>query len=344
MQRYHRQMLLPWIGPEGQARISRSRLLLIGCGALGTTSADQLVRAGVGFLRIVDRDIVEPTNLQRQTLFCESDARDGTPKSIAATQRLAEINRQVALEPVIADVSAVNIEALLDVENQKVDLILDGTDNAQTRYLINDVALKHQIPWIYGACVGMEGRAMTVRPGITPCLRCLFPELPGAGELPTCDTTGVLGPLASIVASLQAADALKLLAGRADLVPVQLTSLNLMNGRFHAVNTAKAQRLGCPACSGRYDFLESETASDTTTLCGRNTIQVRMAGAKRIDLSRLAEMLRAAGAVEQSAYLVRCRLAESDLVLTLFPDARLLIQGTTDPALARSLYARYIGI
>ncbi len=212
MNRYHRQTLLPQFGAEGQARLAAAPVLVVGCGALGSVLADQLVRAGVGYTRVVDRDVVEITNLQRQVLFDEADARDGAPKAIAAARRLAAVNSSVVIEPIIADVHARNVEEIAGVGEAggawKADLILDGTDNVETRYLLNDVSIKHGVPWVYGACVGTEGRVMLVRPGKSPCLRCIFPEPPGPGELPTCDTAGVLGAASAVVASLQVAAAL----------------------------------------------------------------------------------------------------------------------------------------
>jgi adenylyltransferase/sulfurtransferase len=236
--RYHRQTLLRQIGREGQKKLASSRALLVGCGALGTVLAEQLVRAGVGTIRIIDRDVVELTNLQRQTLFDESDAAEGVPKAIAAERRLGAINSAVRIEPIVADFHAGNAEELAG----RPDVILDGTDNAETRYLINDLAVKHGITWVYGACVGTEGRVMTVRPGDGPCLRCLFPEPPTAGELPTCDTAGVLGPLAGIVASLQAVAAIKLLSGNAAALGREMTAIDVWSNRIRSIDTTDARR------------------------------------------------------------------------------------------------------
>ena len=339
MPRYHRQTLLPWVGDAGQAAIARGRVLLVGCGALGTVVAEYLTRAGVGLLRIVDRDIVELTNLQRQTLFSEQDAEMGMPKAPAAAARLREINTSITVEPMTVDVDRQNIQNL----SADVDVIVDATDNAPTRYLINDVSLSQKTPWIYGACVGMTGRMMTVLPHQTPCLRCLFPSAPGPGELATCDTSGVLGPLAGVVASLQAADALKVLTGRSELVARQILAVDLMTGRFHGTSTESGGRTDCPACSGQYDYLHSTAQPDETLLCGRNTVQIRAPRGAAVDLSDIAQKLRVAGSVEQTPYLVRCRLTDAALALTVFPDGRVLIQGTSDLARARSIHARYFG-
>ncbi|HWE96178.1 MAG TPA: ThiF family adenylyltransferase [Tepidisphaeraceae bacterium] len=345
--RYHRQTLLPQIGKTGQARLSAARVLLVGCGALGTVLAEQLVRAGVGTLRIVDRDVVELTNLQRQVLFDENDAKEGTPKSVAAGKRLGGINSSVKIEPLVVDLHAGNVEELagLELDGARVDLILDGTDSAETRYLLNDVAVKHGVPWVYGACVGMEGRMMAIRPPTTACLRCLFPSPPGPGELPTCDTAGVFSPVAAMVASLQTTAAIKLLTGAQDAVGYELFSLDLWNNRIRTTSTIDAKRADCIACGRRqFQFLEHRAGSASTSLCGRNAIQVRPAGKVTMDFNALESKLGSSGAVERTPHLVRCQLnGPEDLKLTVFRDGRLIVQGTGDSDRARSIYARYIG-
>lgn len=337
--RYHRQALLPQIGPQGQARLARSRVLLVGCGALGGVIAEQLVRAGVGTLRIADRDIVELTNLQRQVLFDEHDVAEQAPKAIAAARRLRRINSEVVVEPLVCDVHAANIETLIDC-----DLLLDGTDNVETRYLLNDVSVKHGIPWVYGACVGTEGRCMALRPPADACLRCVFPEPPNAAELPTCDTAGVLGTAAAIAASLQVTAALRLLTA-ADHRQ-ELITFDAWKNRFGQLRLDEAKRDDCICCARRqFEFLENRLGGRSTSLCGRNAIQVRPGGAvETLDLAAVADKLTAAGAVQRTAYLVRCDLHEpQDLRLTIFPDGRAIIRGTADPNRAKSLYARYIG-
>lgn len=348
--RYHRQTLLPPIGRAGQGRLAAAHVVLVGCGALGSVLAEQLVRAGVGSLRVIDRDVVELTNLQRQVLFDESDAREGRPKAVAAARRLGEINSTVRVEPLATDFHAANAEALADLDGRpgtrRPDLILDGTDNVETRYLINDLSVKHSVPWVYGACVGMEGRVMPIRPPATACLRCVFPEPPGLAELPTCDTAGVLGPVAGVVASLQAVAAIKLLSGNVGAVGEELLAFDLWANRVRSVSTAGAKAPECKACGrGEYEFLNRRTDGRSISLCGRDAIQVRPpAGLGRVDLTRLASRLRAAGVVEQTPHLLRCELRESKgLRLTLFPDGRMIVAGTTDPDRARSLYARYVG-
>ena len=343
--RYHRQVLLPQIGPAGQARLATSRVLLVGCGALGTVIAEQLVRAGVGSLRIVDRDVVEWTNLQRQVLFAESDARAALPKAVAARERLIAINSGPTIEAIVADVHSGNVETLAGVAGPgpRADLILDGTDNVETRYLINDVAVKHHVPWVYGACVGTEGRVMPILPAVTACLRCVFPEPPAGAELPTCDTAGVLGPVAGVVASMQAVAAMKILSGNGDDLQPLLWFGDLWTGRTRTV--AVERRADCPACGRReFEFL-SRPAGRSTSLCGRRSIQVRPAtNDVRLDLAAAAQKLVRVGEVERTAYLVRCRLREPvGTELTVFADGRLMVTGTTDPEIARSMYARYIG-
>ena len=339
MNRYHRQTLLPQIGDAGQERLGRSRVLLIGCGALGTVIADQLVRAGVGFLRIADRDLVETTNLQRQVLFDESDAAAGKPKAFAAAERLRRVNSSLVIEPHVLDVHSANIEGLMD----GVDLVLDGTDNAETRYLVNDAAVKRSTPWVYGACVGTGGRVMAVVPTDTPCLRCMFPQPPSPGELETCDTAGVLASAASVVASIQVVEAMKLLVGAG--VSRELVTVDLWPLRVHAISTTDARRADCPACAlRRFEFLDARPGAATTSLCGRNTVQVRpaMNGAP-LDADAAAARLATAGAVERNAFFVRCQLRDSGLSITLFPDGRALVHGTANLAVARSVYARFIG-
>jgi molybdopterin/thiamine biosynthesis adenylyltransferase len=347
--RYHRQSLLPQIGPHGQDRLAGARAMLVGCGALGTVIAEQLVRAGIGMLRIVDRDIVEMTNLQRQVLFDEQDVHGQKPKAIAAAERLARINSGVKIEPFVTDLHAGNVEDLAGLTggDARVDLILDGTDTAETRYLLNDVAVKHSIPWIYGACVGMVGRMMAIRPPATACLRCLFPTPPGAGELATCDTAGVFSPVSAVVASLQVSAAIKILVGNPMAVGEQLFVMDLWENQLRPIPTADAKRPDCVACGQRqFDFLDHpRTGSAMTSLCGRNAIQIRPPGnGGKLDLSHLAEKLAAMGSLEQTPYLLRCEIPGSScLKLTVFADGRLIVQGTTDPNHAKSIYARYIG-
>lgn len=352
--RYHRQELLPFIGKAGQAHLAASRVLLVGSGALGTVIAEQLVRAGVGFLRIVDRDVVEWTNLQRQVLFDEADAREGAPKAVAAQQRLARVNSGVTVDAVVTDVHSGNIESLIEAAgtgsathpngpSEQVDLILDGTDNVETRYLINDVAVKHGIPWVYGACVGAEGRVMAVVPGRTACLRCVFREPPIGADLPTCDTAGVLGSVASLVASMQGVIAIQVLSGHGNEVRSELWSGDAWAGRGRVV--AVDRDPNCPTCGRREFAYLSRDASRSVSLCGRRSVQVSPARADtRLDLAAAARKLTGVGDVQHTPHLVRCRLGgEGPIELTLFADGRMIVTGTTDVSAARSMYARYVG-
>jgi molybdopterin/thiamine biosynthesis adenylyltransferase len=346
LDRYHRQTLLPQVGPAGQARLAESRVLLVGCGALGGTIAEQLVRAGVGYLRVVDRDIVELTNLQRQVLFTESDAREHLPKAVAAANRLRAINAEVTVEALVADVDAGNVEGLMRVGGARVDIILDGTDNVATRYLINDAAVKNAVPWVYGGCVGVEGRVMTVWPGRTPCLRCVFPTPPAGNELPTCDSAGVLGPAAAVVASLEAIAAIQVLLDPSRESEPQLLTMDLWRQRFHSMSLVDARREDCVACGQRrFEFLDA-IARPTAQLCGRNAIQLRApAGATAIDPAAIEAKLGACGDVVRTPYFVRCALRgeAQGIELTVFTDGRTIVHGTNDPARARSVYARLIG-
>jgi len=343
--RYNRQRILPQIGPEGQRRLGEARMLLIGCGALGTTLAELLVRAGVGFMRLVDRDLVELSNLQRQVLFDEQDAANQMPKSVAAAQRLARINSTVTVEPIVADAHAGNLAELASVDREHpIDLILDGTDNVATRYLINDLAVQGGINWIYAGCVETGGRVMSIVPGTTACLRCLFPTPPSAAQLPTCDTAGVLGPAAVAIASIAAAAAMRLLIG-AGPMPRGLISLDLWSGQWRELASALAAAPDCPCCGRReFPFLCKIDGDLTTTLCGRAAVQVLSAGRTCVDLASAARRWQGIGAVQQSPWFVRCQLHEPvGIDLTLFGDGRLLVHGTVDPARARSIYARFVG-
>lgn len=338
--RYHRQTLLPQLGTAGQARLSAASAVIVGCGALGCSSAELLARAGVGKIRIVDRDIVELTNLQRQVLFDEEDATQSLPKAVAARDRLAKINSSIQIEARVADLDGSNVESLV----AEMQIIIDGTDNVATRYLLNDASLKFGRPWIYGACVGSEGRMLAVFPDHGPCLRCLFPTPPNPADLPACDTAGVLGPVAAMVGALQATAAIKIFSGNASAVAAELVSFDLWNNRIHATPVADAKRSDCPACALRqFEFLQSRDRDLSARLCGRNAVQVRASLSHDFSLSNVAARLQSAGAVSASPYMVRCQLAEGGLSLTAFEDGRVIVQGTNDPARARSIVARYVG-
>jgi adenylyltransferase/sulfurtransferase len=336
LSRYHRQMLLPGFGEEGQRRLLASKAVVLGCGALGTVIADQLARAGVAHLRIADRDIVELTNLQRQTLFDETSINQ--PKATAAATRLSAINSSITIEPLIVDVTSDNIESLCD----GIDLILDGTDNAETRYLINDAAVKLNKPWVYGGCVGTGGIVMPIVPGKTACLRCVFPTPPAPGELPTCDTAGVLAAAANVVASLQVVEGMKILVG--DDSALQLTRVQLWPTRITSVAVADAPGAACPTCAlGHFEFLQMRPGSMAITLCGRNTVQLKPHSGSAVNIAAVRQRLHATAAVmaDGDSHL-RCELNDG-LRLTLFADGRALVHGTSDPALARSIYAKFVG-
>jgi adenylyltransferase/sulfurtransferase len=344
LDRYSRQMRVPGIGKAGQERILASRVTLCGVGALGTVLANTLVRAGVGFVRVVDRDFVEPSNLQRQVLFDESDVTDNLPKAEAAAAKLRRINSSVTVEPVVADIDRTNIEDLC----RDADLILDGTDNFEVRYLINDIAVKLGKPWVYGGAVGVEGMTMTIIPGQTPCLRCVFEASPGPGEVGTCETAGVLGPIVSVIASLQAAEALKLLAGKPEAINKELFILNLWENTSRRVKVAPlAGRKGkCPCCALRqFEWLDGAHGTQTTSLCGRNAVQVTQRRASQLDFAELARQLAASGPVTANKFLLKFAVTDAGegYEFTVFPDGRAIIKGTADTDRARTLYAKYIG-
>jgi len=336
-ERYSRQILFEGIGEAGQRRLLTARVLVVGCGALGSAQAETLARAGIGQLRIVDRDFVEESNLQRQTMFTERDARERLPKAIAAARRIAEINSQVEVEAEVADLTRTNIERLIE----NCGVVLDGTDNFATRYLINDACVKYGVDWVYGAAVGSYGVTMTVRPRLTPCLRCVFDEMPPPGSAPTCDTAGVIMPIISVVASVQVTEALKLLTGQTESLHNSLMQFDVWRNEWRRIALGHPST-ECPVCAlGRYETLEAEAGDLATVFCGRNAVQITPPRAPRIDLSELAERLRSAGEVSVNSYLLRLRAG--DYEVTVFPDARAIIRGTDDTAMARSLYARYVG-
>ncbi|MFH1746712.1 MAG: ThiF family adenylyltransferase [Planctomycetota bacterium] len=338
--RYSRQILFPPIGPAGQRRLVLSRVALLGCGALGSVLANTMVRAGVGYLRIIDRDFIELDNLQRQVLFDETDIANNLPKAEAAARRLRQINSTVTVEPLVVDFNTTNAETCLG----DVQLILDGTDNLETRYLLNDVAIKSGIPWIHGACLGAEGRVMPILPGKTPCLRCIWPTAPPPGSLPTCDTAGVIAPIVNIVASLQAVAALKLLSGHLEDLECNLTVIDAWSGRVHQIDVQNAYQQGdCPCCHhGQYDFLTGDQTSTTVTLCGRDAVQILPSPGHQVNFQEIVRRLDPATRPIFNEFLLR--FSVEDFHITLFPDGRAIIKGTSDPTTARTTYARYIGL
>jgi molybdopterin-synthase adenylyltransferase len=338
-QRYARQIRYAPMGEDGQRRLSAARVLVCGCGALGSVIANTLARSGVGHLRIVDRDFLELNNLQRQVLFDEQDVTAGLPKAIAAAAKLRKINSQVTIEPIVTDVDYKNIMEL----TEGVDVILDGTDNFETRMLLNDVSHKRKIPWIYGGCLGAEGQTMTILPGETACLRCLMNDTPPPGTTPTCDTAGILAPIVNIIASLESNEALKIASGNASAISRQLTIVDTWDNRIRQVSLDALRASGeCPAChKAEFPWLAGDRAGHSAVLCGRNAVQLSLNDRASISLESLADKLSAVGSVTQNRYLVRVTV--DDYVLTIFADGRAIISGTDDVATARTVYAKYIG-
>lgn len=339
LDRYARQARFAPLGEEGQRKLAQGRILVCGCGALGSVLANTLARAGVGFLRIVDRDFLELNNLQRQVLYDEADVAAGLPKAIAAAQKLGRINSQISIEPVVADLTCRNIDSLAS----DTDLIVDGTDNFETRYLVNDYAVKHRRPWVYGGCIGAEGQSMTILPGKTACLACLMPNAPPPGATPTCDTAGVLGPAVNVVASIQAAEAIKILSGNHDVVSHNLTIIDLWENRIRQVDLSSLrEQADCRTCQhAEYPWLDGRRGSRSAVLCGRNAVQISPGDRAGFSLNSLARKLAGVGRVEQNAYLLRFHV--DDYVLTVFTDGRAIVGGTDDPVVAKTVYAKYIG-
>ncbi|HYW47348.1 MAG TPA: ThiF family adenylyltransferase [Bryobacteraceae bacterium] len=332
--KYSRQILFPGIGERGQEALLRSHAVVVGSGALGSFHAAALARAGVGRLTVIDRDYVEPGNLHRQWLFEESDAADALPKAVAAERRLARINSTVSVRGVVADLTASNAAELL----AGAHVILDGTDNFDTRYLINDFSVSRGIPWIYGAAVASYGLTMTVIPGRTACLRCVYPE-PPSGPQPTCETAGVINPIVSAVASIQVAETLKILCGSADPGCGRITTMDVWTGVIRQI-AAPARDPECPACArGEFPYLE-ESRQAPVTLCGRNAVQVHERHVA-IDLAELKSRLEPLGEVRANEFALRFLAPPYEM--TIFPDGRAIVKGTSDTGVARSLYARYVG-
>ncbi len=332
MYRYSRQIAFPPVGEQGQRRLLASTALVVGCGALGSGCAELLARAGVGTLRLVDRDYLEEHNLQRQSLYDERLLAEGLPKAVGAARRIGEINSGVRVEPHATDLTADNVLELIE----GVDIVLDGTDNWDTRYLLNDASHRVGVPWVYGGVIGAAGMSMAVVPGATPCLRCVFPDPPPPGG-DTCETAGVLGPAVWMVASVQTMAALRLLL---DNTPAaQLLTIDAWNGAVEGVPLG-VPTPGCPACSGEWAFLDGARPA-TARLCGRNSVQVPARPGTQMDLDAVAARLRAVGEVRHNEHLLK--LTVNGHELTLFADGRAIVTGTEDEGVARSLYARYVG-
>jgi len=339
LDRYSRQILFSEIGEEGQEKLKKGRVVLVGCGALGTVIANNLVRAGIGELKIIDRDFVEMNNLQRQILFDEQDVKKNIPKAIAAAKKLEKINSEVDLEPVVVDVNFTNVEDL--IEGAK--LLLDGTDNFEVRFLLNDACIKKNIPWIYGSCVGSYGLTMNILPGKTPCFRCLLEKAPLPGMAPTCDTAGVISPIVNVIAAIETTETLKYLTGKFEALNKYLVAVDIWEASFEKfeINPGK-DRFDCPCCKQRkFEFLEGKRGSTTTSLCGRDAVQITQKSPGRMDFEEIAARLKKSGDVSFNKYLLRFSINQQEI--NLFPDGRAIIKGTSDFSIARGLYAKYIG-
>ena len=357
--RYHRQALLPGFGEFGQHRLGRSTALILGCGALGSVAADLLARAGVGHLIIVDRDFLELSNLQRQVLFDEQDVLEALPKAEAARQRIQSVNSSIQVTAVVDDINHTNIEALA----QGADIIVDGLDNFETRYLANDLAVKHTLPYVYGAAVGTTGMAFSILPRsedrtpwnssthgdlATACLRCLFEEMPAPGTTPTCDTVGVISAAVGMVANMQVAEALKILTGNYHKVSRKLLNFDLWENDILQLNVDDTLPSGnCPCCRHRsFEFLAGQQGSSAVALCGRNAVQLRhRQGQSALDLDAIAERIRDQAKIQSNAFMLRMDVSyqQGDYEISLFKDGRAIVKGTDDPSVARTLYAKYIG-
>jgi molybdopterin/thiamine biosynthesis adenylyltransferase len=333
-ERYSRQILFAGIGEQGQQHLLDARVAVVGCGALGSFQAGALARGGIGFMRIIDRDYVELSNLHRQWLFDESDVEQSLPKAVAAARKIASVNSDIRVEPVVADLTPSNVEDLLG----GVDLVMDATDNFETRYLINDFAVEHGLPWIYGAAVGSYGIVMAVTPGESACLRCIYPDPPSSAQ-PTCETAGVLGPVTALIASLQVAGAMKILCGAERMLPRKITTVDVWSGEIRQV-AQPGPVPDCPACGRReFPYLNGERRAPVS-LCGQNAVQIHER-ARPLELRDLAARLSPLGAVRANEFALR--FEAPPYLMTIFPDGRAIIKGTTDVGVARSLYARYIG-
>lgn len=336
--RYSRQTRFSPIGEAGQQRLAAARVLLVGLGALGTVAADQLVRSGVGFVRLVDRDFVELSNLQRQSLFDEDDIRNNLPKAVAAESKLRRVNSSVQIEARVDDVNPSNVEDYL----VDVDLVLDALDNFETRFVINDACAKHHKPWIYAAAVGSYGLVMPVIPGTTPCLRCLLGNLPAPGASPTCETAGVIAPITHVIASIQVAEALKFLTGNLAPDDIRLTAYDVWSYRYQRIDVGKESMATCPVCSeGKFEYLDGSPLR-TITLCGRNAVQLIPGVKGDIDFSELSKSIAAFGPVQFNDFLLRC--SSPPYEITLFKDGRAIVKGTEEAGLARSVYSKMVGL
>jgi len=337
--RYSRQQILSSIGEQGQRKLAQSRVLILGCGGLGSASASILARAGVGYLKLVDRDFLDLSNLQRQILYEEHDVKEGLPKVIAAERRLREINSTIQIEPIIADVNRFIVEKLI----KGVDLVLDGSDNFETRFLLNEACVKHNRSWIYGAAIESYGLMKNIIPGKTACLHCIMNNIPDPGTVATCESVGVLGAIVVLIASLQCAEAIKILTDNHKELNQDLLSVDVWQNSFQTIKVTKSEiQKNCPVCNNKqFDFLEGKRGSAFTNLCGRNAVQILPFKECELDLAKLAIDLSSQGVVKANEYLLRFEIEEYEL--SIFPDGRVIVKGTIDVGVARSLYSKYVG-
>jgi molybdopterin-synthase adenylyltransferase len=338
--RYHRQYLFNKIGEAGQRKLVSSRVTIIGCGALGTVLVNTLARAGVGFIRIVDRDFIEYNNLQRQVLFDEDDIKENLPKAVAAERKAKKINSEIQIEAIVSDVNFTNIEGFI----KDADLVLDGTDNFETRFLINDACVKLKKPWIYGAVIGSHGLTMNVIPGETACLRCVFESAPPPELTPTCDTAGIIAPASIIIASLESTEAIKFLTGNLKDLGNTLYSYDVWTRKSQSFKLEGLRdATDCPTCKqGKFEYLSGESAPKTTSLCGRNAVQVTRPDKIRLDFKDLASRFESVGEAKYNPFMFQAKIDGYEF--TVFPDGRAIIKGTNDPAQAKTIYAKYIGV
>ena len=341
MERYSRQMRFHGVGEAGQKKLLASRITLCGCGALGTVLANTLVRAGVGFVRIIDRDFIEHHNLQRQVLFDEDDVASNLPKAEAAANKLRRINSEITIESIVTDIDHTNIVDFV----KDVDLVLDGTDNFEVRYLVNDAAIKLNKPWVYGGAIGSVGQTMTIIPGLTPCLRCVVEASPAPGMADTCETAGVLSPTINVIASLQATEAIKILTGHLETINRDLVYIDVWDNEFRRFKISKLKdKVDCPCCKHHnFEWLEGKMGVHTTSLCGRNAVQVAHRTANQLNFGTLAEVLKGVSQGEVTHNKFMLRFAADGHDFTVFPDGRAIIKGTSDIDRAKTLYAKYIG-
>ncbi len=340
LERYSRQILFPYIGEERQRVMMDSSVVVVGCGALGTVSSSYLARAGIGNIKIIDRDYIEESNLQRQILFDEDDIASNLPKAVAAQRKLRKVNSNINIEGIVTDINYSNIEDL----TKDADIIIDGTDNFETRFLINDFSVKNNIPWIYGACIGSRGLTMNIIPSKTPCLRCVFDTMPQMGSFPTCDTAGVIGPIASIIASFQVTEAIKIITKDYGAINKTLFEIDAWNNKFKRIDVSTLKEIsGCHTCKlHNYKFLEAEDGAMVSFLCGKNAVQILARNTSNLDLSKLAKRLGTLTDVSHNAFMLKFKV--NDNGFTVFPDGRAIITGTHDAGIAKNLYSKYLGM